>query len=395
MSDAPVLLPTAEAATALVREARANGTILRPVGGGSRPLFGMPRGLAVRVEAEAGTWLHHPEDLLVTVPAGMTVAEMARRLAVEGQALPLAAPEGGTVGGLVAQGTGDPCLHGRNLPRAWVLGSDVILGNGEPQRIGARVVKNVAGYDAARLWCGSRGTLGLLLSVTFKVAPLPGAWCGHRESGVTAEALARALVPWQRITLTWLRVVSGTLAAHDPDPWQPAASVPWREALCWTLLAGLEGTAPVVEAVARGWPSGGQAPESRPWRYRPLGATWAEGCPPQAAWSLAVLPSRVPRLLEALADWCNAHAADGRRWAYSGDPARGRLEVALWGDAEMPTPPIERWVEASGGLWQVTAGSRAGGHGPSRMDEDLQLALKRTCDPDDIMNPDTLPGCLA
>jgi FAD/FMN-containing dehydrogenase len=396
MSDATSLrIAHPDEAVHLIREARATRTLLRLVGGGTRPLSGIPRGREVRVLASAGEWLHHSEDLIVTAPAGMTVAELADRLAIEGQALPLDAPEGGTVGGLVAHGTTGPRLHGRGMPRAWVLGADTVLGSGVPQRIGARVVKNVAGYDAVRLWCGSRGTLGLLLSVTFKVAPAPEAWVEFRQEGKGAEPLSQALQLWWHAPLTWLRITSATPAREDARAWQPVDGLPWGTPLSWSLLAGLEGASSVVRAVSARWPVSGMASLPAACRHRSVGPLWADPDPPRLAWSLAILPSRIIPTLLTLAGWLEPRNAEGRRWAFSGDPGRGRLNVALWGDPDLPAPPIHNWVEAGGGLWQIVAGPGAGQQGPSRTDGGLGLALKRTCDPDDIMNPDALPGCLA
>jgi FAD/FMN-containing dehydrogenase len=47
----------------------------------------------------------------------------------------------------------------------------VLRPDGELVRAGGRVVKNVTGYDLMRLWCGSLGTLGILVSVAVRVLP--------------------------------------------------------------------------------------------------------------------------------------------------------------------------------------------------------------------------------
>jgi FAD/FMN-containing dehydrogenase len=56
-----------------------------------------------------------------------------------------------------------------------LLGVTVVNSAGERVQGGGRVVKNVAGYDLPKLYCGARGTLGLITEVTVRVAPLPAA----------------------------------------------------------------------------------------------------------------------------------------------------------------------------------------------------------------------------
>jgi glycolate oxidase FAD binding subunit len=49
----------------------------------------------------------------------------------------------------------------------------VVLADGTVARSGGRVIKNVAGYDIAKLFSGSFGTLGLILQVAVRLHPLP------------------------------------------------------------------------------------------------------------------------------------------------------------------------------------------------------------------------------
>jgi glycolate oxidase FAD binding subunit len=51
----------------------------------------------------------------------------------------------------------------------------VVLADGTVARAGGKVVKNVAGYDLAKLFCGSLGTLGMIAEATFRLHPLPAA----------------------------------------------------------------------------------------------------------------------------------------------------------------------------------------------------------------------------
>ena len=56
--------------------------------------------------------------------------------------------------------------------RDWIIGMTVILADGTVAKMGSKVVKNVAGYDAHKLFVGARGTLGLILSATLRTMPV-------------------------------------------------------------------------------------------------------------------------------------------------------------------------------------------------------------------------------
>ena len=87
----------------------------------------------------------------------------------------------GTIGGLFAAGADG--LRARHGFRAvdHILGAQAVLGTGDVVRVGARVVKSVAGFDVARALVGSRGTLAVITEVTFRVEAIPAAeatWSG-------------------------------------------------------------------------------------------------------------------------------------------------------------------------------------------------------------------------
>jgi FAD/FMN-containing dehydrogenase len=56
--------------------------------------------------------------------------------------------------------------------REWVLGMTVVLGDGMIAKSGCRAVKSVAGYDAHKLFVGSRGAFGVIVEVTLRLYPL-------------------------------------------------------------------------------------------------------------------------------------------------------------------------------------------------------------------------------
>lgn len=114
-----------------------------------------------------------PEDMTVTVEAGMTLGELQQRLRERGQFLPVEAPDKATIGGLIASNRYGPSRLAWGMIRDWLIGIRFVRGDGKLIHGGGKVVKNVAGYDLCKLLVGSYGTLGIITEATFKVAPIP------------------------------------------------------------------------------------------------------------------------------------------------------------------------------------------------------------------------------
>lgn len=120
---------------------------------------------------------HEPADLVATAEAGISLEAFNQHLAERGQWLPLDPPDDGrsTLGGVIASGLSGALDCGYGPPRKYVIGMKVVTADGELIKAGGKVVKNVAGYDLCKLFTGSKGTLGLIVEVTFKLRPLPSA----------------------------------------------------------------------------------------------------------------------------------------------------------------------------------------------------------------------------
>jgi FAD/FMN-containing dehydrogenase len=118
---------------------------------------------------------HKPEDMTATAEAGLTLAGLQRQLALRGQWLPVDPPraESLTLGALLATNASGPRRFGYGTIRDYVIGLKVALADGRIVSSGGKVVKNVAGYDLAKLFIGSRGSLGVIVEATFKLRPLP------------------------------------------------------------------------------------------------------------------------------------------------------------------------------------------------------------------------------
>ena len=118
---------------------------------------------------------YQPTDMTVTVEAGMTLAQLQQLLGEHGQWLPIdpPLPAQATIGGIIATNLSGPMRLSQGTIRDFLIGLKVVQADGTVIKGGGRVVKNVAGYDLPKLYCGSLGTLGVIVEATFKVRPRP------------------------------------------------------------------------------------------------------------------------------------------------------------------------------------------------------------------------------
>ena len=118
---------------------------------------------------------HNAADLTLAVEAGITLMQLRETLAAEGQFLALDAPlpDRATIGGTLASGASGPLKWQYSSTRDLVIGMKVAQADGRITQSGGNVVKNVSGYDMARLHVGGLGTLGVITEVSFKLTPMP------------------------------------------------------------------------------------------------------------------------------------------------------------------------------------------------------------------------------
>ena len=118
---------------------------------------------------------HNVGDFTAVLEAGVPFAEAQATFAEHGQRLAWDPPDpgGATIGGIVATADSGPLRHRYGGVRDLVVGINVVLSDGTIAKSGGKVIKNVAGYDLAKLFAGSFGTLGLIASVSVRLHPLP------------------------------------------------------------------------------------------------------------------------------------------------------------------------------------------------------------------------------
>lgn len=312
----------AAAVAEIVRRAAAGGTGILPVS--SSALAGrqchpsaVASGIRLSLENLNRVIDYTPDDMTITVEAGVTVAELNRRLAENRQWLPVDVPwpERTTVGEAIAAGAAGPRRYAYGTIRDYLLGFTAVDGTGMIFSGGGRVVKNAAGYNMCRLMAGSRGALGIITQATLMVRPLPESAallaCEVREFE-SAEKLLAALV---RLPI---QPVAVELSAGRPPEGNPMFGPMLDESVA-RLFVGFEGAAEdvawMLDRLNACWsPLGMTAPVLMPnlstdklWR-------WIAEFPEDER--IGVLPGEtvgaIVELLEAAPD-CSvqAHAGDG------------------------------------------------------------------------------------
>jgi glycolate oxidase FAD binding subunit len=192
---------TFEEAAAGLAAAAAEGQSVRIRGAGTKADWGAP-GAAPDLELHT-TGLdeiveHNVGDLTAVLQAGVPLAQAQATFAGAEQMLSLDPPLGrgddasATIGGIVATADSGPLRHRYGAARDLVVGMTVALSDGTIARSGGKVIKNVAGYDIAKLFSGAFGTLGAILEVSVRLHPLaPGNGTALGASG-DPEVLSKA-----------------------------------------------------------------------------------------------------------------------------------------------------------------------------------------------------------
>ena len=146
-------------------------------GSGSRGAFDLqPDSASLDLREHTGVIDYEPDELVLRVRSGTRLDTLRELLAAQGQqfAADIPGPAAhSSIGGAVACGWDGPARAFSVSLRDTVLGCRMINGRGHIVNFGGQVMKNVAGYDCARLQVGALGTLGILLDVSLRVSPLP------------------------------------------------------------------------------------------------------------------------------------------------------------------------------------------------------------------------------
>lgn len=360
-----------------IRDASASVLPLRIVGAGTWLDAGRPVTTDVQLSMRelADVIEYVPGDLTITVGAGATLDTISRITGAEGQWLALDPPgsDAGTIGATISTASSGPLAHQFGTPRDALLGVEFVSGEGNVVRGGGRVVKNVAGFDLARLLTGSWGSLGAITEVTLRLRARPLVDLTFAVAVVDSRQALRELKRWLD-TLAFVPLAAELLDAN-------MASRLGVDAGGAVLLLRLGGTESQVKAM--------HAVIARLGEVRELpGDVWTFLRAAEPAGAVVVrlsqLPSQLPETWDAAktiaARWPGAfvHATTGRGVARVVLPRGGggydELRHAL--GAAVGTRIFERLPAR---LWPALAAS------PSA--DRLSRGIKQAFDPNRIMNP--------
>ena len=164
-------------------------------GGGTRMGLGnLPRDADVVISTTSlsGVRRFEPDDGVIEVSGGTPLSVVRRAVSERGWELPMdAGGPASTVGGAIATAAYGPRCLAFGPVRRNVLGLEVVDAAGTLTKCGGRVVKNVTGYDLAKLYTGSLGTLGVITGAWLRLQPSPRAvfarMAEFSESGAALE----------------------------------------------------------------------------------------------------------------------------------------------------------------------------------------------------------------
>lgn len=163
----------------IVNFCSAGDMAISPVGNATKLHIGMkPSRLDIVLSLSRMNRLieHHQKDFIATAQCGMTLMDFQKALGKSNQFLPLDPPHltsGATLGGIIATNDYGPSRPRYGTSRELLLEVRFIRADGKHVRGGAKVVKNVAGYDVPKLMTGSLGTLGIMVESSFRLYPKP------------------------------------------------------------------------------------------------------------------------------------------------------------------------------------------------------------------------------
>lgn len=396
-----------ELARIVASAAKENAAVI-PWGGGTMQHLGnAPRRYDISLDLTRLNRIveYTPDDLTITVEAGTTLAAVQTELAQHNQFLPLdpPVPIRATIGGTLATNANGPLRLRYGTARDFVLGMTVVNAEGKITKSGGKVVKNVAGYEMAKLNIGALGTLGVIAQATFKLYPKPqdeftvaAAFKNASDACKTVQAIWNLTTPPLSIELLGAKLAHAVgLKTEQND---------------FVVVTRFGGTKTVVDAAANKAQEAARETNassvemisaSAPWQsIADLPVTLRDARPSGALLQISLPPSQLNAALEKIAERAQAVGIESYEW--SAHAATAILYVAFDAEEEKIVEEIKHWRWALAHLQAHLVIE----HAPQAVKEKISVwgdpgaehfiaqRLKEKFDPQWILNPGRFIGGL-
>ncbi|WP_024851961.1 FAD-binding protein [Hydrogenovibrio kuenenii] len=183
-----------------------------------------------------GVTSYDPAELVVTVKTGTKIADLQQELAQHNQMLAFDTPDYGdsTIGGSYACGLSGPSQPFFGALRDFVLGIKMIDGKGQALTFGGEMIKNVAGYDVARMLVGSKGLFGVVTEISLKVLPLMeektySMEMGQADAIIKMNEMAGTALPISGCAYYQGKLYYRLIGIHPPQSAMPEDNTIWQK----------------------------------------------------------------------------------------------------------------------------------------------------------------------